>query len=166
MKKTLLLAMLLMGSQAYASQHFQPDPIYAADKQAGSVTYHDKAQYMVSYRVSLSNPLKTPASIAKGSFILFDRSGKEVVARGVDVNLLQEFAPGESKTGMVFFFSDNENIYGLPFVKWVSSNTTDSADNIESVKNVNNAESEKKPRITSDADNVNNPKVDSDVNVK
>lgn len=129
MKRVLILAMLLVGAQATAGQHFQPDPIYAADKKVGSVTYHDKSQYMVSYRISISNPSDTTASLSKGCFVLFDRSGKEVVARGVDVNLLQAFAPGESKTGMVFFFGDNENLFNLAFVKWIGSNSSDNGNN-------------------------------------
>lgn len=134
MKKILMLAILMMGAQAYAGQHFQPDPIYAADKNVGSVTYHNKSQYMVSYRISISNPLDTAASLSKGCFVLFDRSGKEVVARGADVNLLQEFAPGESKTGMVFFFGDNEELFNLTFVKWIASNTPDKGNNTNSAK--------------------------------
>lgn len=134
MKKILMLAILMVGAPAYAGQYFQPDPIYAADKNVGSVTYHNKSQYMVSYRISISNPLKTAASLSKGCFVLFDRSGKEVVARGVDVNLLQEFAPGESKTGMVIFFGDNENLFNLKFVKWIDSNSPDEGNKGNSAK--------------------------------
>lgn len=125
MKKTLFFAILLMGQQAYAEQLFQPGPIYATDKDIGSMTDHNRAQYMVSYRISISNPLNAAATLSKGCFVLFNRAGKEIVARGVDLNLQQEFAPGESKTGTVYFFSDNETIYTLPFVKWIESNSAE-----------------------------------------
>lgn len=125
MKKILLFAILLMGQQAYAEQLFQPGPIYATNKDIGSMTDHNRAQYMVSYRISISNPLKDAATLSKGCFVLFNRAGKEIVARGVELNLQQEFAPGESKTGTVYFFSDNETIYTLPFVKWIESNSTE-----------------------------------------
>ncbi len=125
MKKILMFALLMVGPQAYANQLFQPGPIYATNKDVGSMTDHNKAQYMVSYRISIFNPLNSAATLSKGCFVLFNRAGKEIVARGVELNLQQEFAPGESKTGTVYFFSDNEAIYTLPFVKWIESNSTE-----------------------------------------
>lgn len=125
MKKILLFAILIMGQQAYAKQLFQPGQIYATDKDIVSMTDYNRAQYRVSYRISISNPLKAAATLSKGCFVLFNRAGKEIVARGVELNLQQEFAPGESKTGTVYFFSDNETIYTLPFVKWIESNSTE-----------------------------------------
>ena len=62
MKRILLFAILIMGQQAYAKQLFQPGQIYATDKDIVRMTDYNRAQYRVSYRIGISNPLKAAAT--------------------------------------------------------------------------------------------------------
>lgn len=121
-KAMLLSAAMLVTGSVIASQSTPDITVFASKDAQGSVwnSVADKAQYQVSYKVTINNNGKeafTPGKNNKMCLFLFDSQGHQLMSNGIQLELLSPYKGGESRYGTVIFTSDNAALFDLPFVK-------------------------------------------------
>lgn len=121
-KALLLTAAMLVTGSGIASASTPDITVFASKDAQGSVwnSVTDKAQYQVSYKVTINNNGKeafTPGKNNKMCLFLFDSQGHQLMNNGIQLELLSPYKSGESRYGTVMFTSDTAALFDLPFVK-------------------------------------------------
>jgi len=121
-KAMLLSAAMLVTGSGIASESTPDITVFASKDAQGSVwnSVTNKAQYQVSYKVTINNNGKetfTPGKNNKMCLFLFDGQGHQLMSKGIQLELLSPYKAGESRYGTVMFTSDNDALFAFPFVK-------------------------------------------------
>lgn len=88
-------------------------------EKSGSMWYKEKAYLYSEFNITISNTENTDKQFPAGTCImLFDKdSDNQILASGIDLNLLDSYKPYESKSGRVIFRSESPEIQSLRFIK-------------------------------------------------
>jgi len=121
-KAILLSAAMIVTGSGVASESTPDITIFASKDAQGSVwnSVTNKAQYQVSYKVTIDNNGKSAFSPSKDNkmcFFLFDNQGRKLISHGIQLELFSPYKGGESRYGTVIFISDDNTLFDLPFVK-------------------------------------------------
>ncbi|EPY7202852.1 DUF4354 family protein [Klebsiella variicola] len=97
--------------------------IYAQKDSQGSQwnSTTGEEKYMVIYKVTLDNASGTsiePGKDNKMCFLLFDKSGKEFMNTGIELEMLRKYEPRDNRTGLVYFSSSSPEVLNMPFVRF------------------------------------------------
>ena len=96
--------------------------IEAFPSKEGTLTMQDGNKYIKSFNVQVSNAEDEPVYLhgLLGSYRAFDNKGGEFEIWAVDAQLYGTLDfKGSSKSGEMFFMSDNESVYDANFIKWI-----------------------------------------------
>ncbi|MFK3914848.1 hypothetical protein ACI2JI_22605 [Enterobacter cancerogenus] len=99
---------------------------------SGTMWYQDKVYLYSEFNITISNTEKISKTIPYGTcIIVFDKnSDNQILASGIDPELLEPYKPYESKTGRVIFRSADSEVQSLRFIKMSNDRCHSSESNV------------------------------------